>query len=196
MESLVKPSLDPAIAERIVSELAAAERPLIYAGGGVLLSRATAELAAFVDHMGIPVAHSLMGKGALPDDHPLVLGMTGFWGTELVNQSCLAADWILALGTRFKEADSSSWYPGYTFDIPGAKLIHIDIEPSEIGRNFPVEIGAIADLRSALSVLNDAARKLLPRGKQQARDRCRKSPSSAASSSVATGKWSRATRFR
>ena len=167
VESLVKPSLDPAVAERIVSELAAAERPLIYAGGGVLLSRATAELATFVDHMGIPVAHSLMGKGALPDDHPLVLGMTGFWGTELVNQSCLAADWILALGARFKEADSSSWYPGYTFDIPGAKLIHIDIEPSEIGRNFPVEIGAIADLRSALSTLNDTARKLLPRGKQR-----------------------------
>jgi acetolactate synthase-1/2/3 large subunit len=166
-DTLVRPSLDPATADRIVSALAAAERPLIYAGGGVLLSRASAELAAFVDHMGIPMAHSLMGKGALPDDHPLVLGMTGFWGTELVNQACLAADWILAVGARFKEADSSSWYPGYTFDIPGAKLIHIDIEPSEIGRNFPVEIGAIADLKSALSALNDSARKLLPRGKQR-----------------------------
>ena len=108
-----------------------------------------AELAAFVDHMRIPVAHSLMGKGALPDDHPLVLGMTGFWGTELVNGRALIADWILALGTRFKEADSSSWYPGYTFNIPATKLIHIDIEPSEIGRNFPVEIGAVADLRNA-----------------------------------------------
>ena len=69
----------------------------------------------FVDHMQIPVAHSLMGKGMLPDDHPLVLGMTGFWGTELVNQTCLNADFIMAIGTRFKEADCSSWYPGYTF---------------------------------------------------------------------------------
>ena len=164
-QSIAGPSLDAATAERIVSALAAAERPVIYAGGGVLLSRASAELEAFAGHMGIPVAHSLMGKGALPDDHPLVLGMTGFWGTQLVNDTCLSADWILALGTRFKEADSSSWYAGYTFDIPPAKLIHVDIEPSEIGRNFPVEIGAVADLRCALPLLNEAARKLLPRGK-------------------------------
>ena len=68
--------------------------------------------------MGVPVAHSLMGKGALSDDHPLVLGMTGFWGTSLVNQKTMGADVMLAIGTRFKEADSSSWYRGYTFDIP------------------------------------------------------------------------------
>jgi acetolactate synthase-1/2/3 large subunit len=92
--------------------------------------------------------------------------MTGFWGTRLVNDACLAADWILALGTRFKEADSSSWYAGYTFDIPPTKLIHIDIEPSEIGRNFPVEIGAVADISSALSILNDTARKLHLRWKR------------------------------
>jgi acetolactate synthase-1/2/3 large subunit len=159
-----RPSLDAAVAERIVAALAAAERPVVYAGGGVLLSRAADELMAFVDHMGIPVAHSLMGKGLLPDDHPLVLGMTGFWGTELVNQTCLAADWILALGTRFKEADSSSWYPGYTFDIPKTKLIHVDIEPGEIGRNYPAEIGAVADLRSALAALNECARRRVPKG--------------------------------
>ena len=61
-----------------------------------------------------------MGKGAVRDDHPLVMGMTGFWGTELVNQACLNADLVFAVGTRFKEADCSSWYPGYTFNI-GAK---------------------------------------------------------------------------
>ena len=72
--------------------------------------------------MGVPVAHSLMGKGALSDDHPLVLGMTGFWGTSLVNQKTLGADVILAIGTRFKEADSSSWYRRYTFDIPPTRL--------------------------------------------------------------------------
>jgi len=162
-ECPAKPSLDPAVAERIVTVLAAAERPVVYAGGGVLLSRAADELMAFVDHMGIPVAHSLMGKGVLPDDHPLVLGMTGFWGTELVNQTCLAADWILALGTRFKEADSSSWYPGYTFDIPKTRLIQVDIDPSEIGRNYPAEIGAVADLRNALTVLNECARRRVPK---------------------------------
>ena len=136
----------------------------MYVGGGIVLARASAELRQFVDHMTVPVAHSLMGKGALSDDHPLVLGMTGFWGTELVNKTCLEADVILAIGTRFKEADSSSWYPGYTFDIPGAKLIHIDIEPSEIGRNFPVELGVVADAKAALAMLTRVARERYPDG--------------------------------
>ena len=78
-----------------------------------------------------------MGKGVLSDDHPLTLGMTGFWGTQLVNDTCLAADVIFAIGTRFKEADSSSWYRDYTFNIPDTALIHIDIEPSEISRDLP-----------------------------------------------------------
>src|SRR6185437_11332161 len=129
------PAIDLAAARAIVEALGEARRPLIYAGGGVLLARASSELREFVDHTGIPVAHSLMGKGALPDDHPLVLGMSGFWGTQLVNDACMASDWVLGLGTRFKEADSSSWYCDYTFNIPPTRLAHIDIEPSEIGRN-------------------------------------------------------------
>ena len=130
----------------------------------MLLSRASDELRHFVDHMSVPVAHSLMGKGALSDDHPLVLGMTGFWGTQLVNDACLGADVILAIGTRFKEADSSSWYRDYTFNIPGTSLIHIDIEPSEISRAYPTEIGAVADARAALKVLNRIAREMYPDG--------------------------------
>ncbi|MGY9032022.1 MAG: thiamine pyrophosphate-binding protein, partial [Rhodobacterales bacterium] len=97
-----------------VQKLAEAEAPVAYVGGGILLAQASEELDAFVTHMGLPVAHSLMGKGALSDANPLVMGMTGFWGTELVNQSCLNADYIFAIGTRFKEADCSSWYPGFT----------------------------------------------------------------------------------
>ncbi len=161
---LRRPTLDRDSAVEIVEALAEAERPVLYVGGGILLSRASAELKELVDHMGIPVAHSLMGKGALSDDHPLVLGMTGFWGTSLVNQKTLAADLILAVGTRFKEADSSSWYRGYTFDIPPTRLLHIDIDPSEIGRNFPTEIGAVADAKAALRVLVDVARELYPNG--------------------------------
>ncbi len=159
-----RPTLDRETAVEIVTKLAEAERPVLYVGGGILLSRASVELEAFVDHMGIPVAHSLMGKGALSDDHPLVLGMTGFWGTSLVNETCLAADLVLAIGSRFKEADSSSWYRGYTFDIPPTRLMHIDIEPSEIGRNFPTEVGAVADARAALNLLNEVARELYPDG--------------------------------
>jgi len=158
--ALRKPSLDVSTAREIVIKMAEAREPLLYVGGGVVLADACEELRAFVDHLGIPVAHSLMGKGALPDDHPLLLGMSGFWGTKLVNDTCLAADWVLGLGTRFKEADCSSWYRDYTFNIPPTRLIHIDIEPSEIGRNFVTEIGAIADLKQALQVLNAVAREM------------------------------------
>ena len=117
--------------------------------------------------MSLPVAHSLMGKGALPDDHPLTLGMTGFWGTQYINDSCRNADLILGLGSRFKEADASSWYPEFTFDIPKTKLIQIDIEPSEIGRNYPVAIGVIADLKNALQTLYAVAKTKFPEGIQR-----------------------------
>jgi acetolactate synthase-1/2/3 large subunit len=130
----------------------------------VLLADATRELRALVDHLQLPVAHTLMGKGALPDDHPFVLGMTGFWGTRFINEQCRAADWILGLGTRFSEADCSSWEPAYTFRIPPTRLIQIDIDPTEIGRNYPVAIGAVADLKQALAALDRAARKLAPGG--------------------------------
>lgn len=162
--ALVKPSIDDETARRIVERLVGAENPVIYAGGGVLLARASDELRDFVDHLQIPVAHSLMGKGCLRDDHPLVLGMTGFWGTELVNRSCREADYVFAVATRFKEADCSSWYPGYTFNIPATKVIHIDIEPSEIGRNYPTEIGVVADAKAALHVLNRVAKEMHPDG--------------------------------
>lgn len=166
--ALKRPSIDDETAREIVLALAKADAPVAYVGGGILLARASEELREFVEHMGLPVAHSLMGKGALRDDHPLVMGMTGFWGTSLVNQSCLNADCIFAVGTRFKEADCSSWYPGYTFDIGGktdtTKVIHIDIEPQEIGRNYPTEIGAVADARAALRLLNRVAREICPEG--------------------------------
>lgn len=163
---LHKPSMDEAVAETIVRQLLEARTPAIYAGGGVLLADAAAELKAFVDHLSLPVAHSLMGKGALPDDHPLTLGMTGFWGTKFVNDKCLSADWVLGLGTRFAEADCSSWEKEFTFSFPPSKLIQIDIDPSEIGRNYPVDIGVVTDLKQALVVLNRVARRLLPSGKR------------------------------
>ncbi|MGH8169979.1 MAG: thiamine pyrophosphate-binding protein [Steroidobacteraceae bacterium] len=163
---LFRPDIDIDAARQIIQALATAHRPIIYAGGGVLLARASEELRQLAEHMGLPVAHSLMGKGALPDDHPLVLGMSGFWGTRLVNDACMAADWVLGVGTRFKEADSSSWYRDYTFNIPPTRLAHIDIEPSEIGRNFPTEIGAVADIKTALGTLCRVARELYPDGRK------------------------------
>jgi acetolactate synthase-1/2/3 large subunit len=162
--TLHKPSIDDPTAEKIVRELLAAKSPLLYVGGGLLLADAATEMRAFAEHLSLPVAHTLMGKGALPDDHPLILGMTGFWGTKFINDKCRSADWILALGTRFSEADCSSWENEYTFSIPPTKLIHIDIDPAEIGRNYPVAIGAMADVKQALAVLDRVARKIAPQG--------------------------------
>jgi len=166
--AIAKPSLDEAVAERIVQTLLGAKAPLLYVGGGILLADAAAELRELVEHLQLPVAHTLMGKGALPDDHPLILGMTGFWGTQYINDKCKAADWILALGTRFSEADCSSWEREYTFNFPPTQLIHIDIDPAELGRNYACAIGAMADLKEALKVLNRVARKLAPSGVKRA----------------------------
>jgi acetolactate synthase-1/2/3 large subunit len=167
-KKLLKPSISDATARSIIQTLLEAKNPLIYAGGGVILADAADELKTFVDHLNIPVAHSLMGKGVLPDDHDFTLGMTGFWGTQFVNDQCLKADWVFGLGTRFAEADCSSWEPEFTFNFASTRLIHIDIDPAEIGRNYPVEIGAVADLKQALIVLNRVAREMLPAGRSNA----------------------------
>lgn len=163
---LNKPSIDEVTARKIIETLVNAQNPLLYVGGGILLADAAQELRELVDHLNIPVAHSLMGKGAVSDDDPFTLGMTGFWGTKFINDKCKEADYIFALGTRFAEADSSSWESEYTFNFPPTKLIQIDIDPSEIGRNYPVEIGAVADLKQALTVLNRVAKELVPQGLQ------------------------------
>jgi len=168
---LHRPNLDVAVARKIVATLAQALKPLIYVGGGVASADAAGELRAFAEHMGIPVAHTLMGKGVMSDAHPLTLGMTGFWGTKFINDRCRSADFVLGLGTRFSEADCSSWYPEYTFSFPPSKLIHIDIDPQEIGRNFPVEIGAVADVKAAAATLLAVAKEMYPAGFDNAREK-------------------------
>ena len=162
---IARPSIDPATAERIVAALAAAERPVLYAGGGVLSARASAELAALAEALELPIAHSLMGKGVVREDHPLLLGMTGFWGTPIANEKCRTADLILAIGTRFAEANSSSWDPRFTFNVPPTRLMHVDADVAEIGRNFPTELGVVADAKLALTALAGAAKGLKPRSR-------------------------------
>ncbi|MGH9414461.1 MAG: thiamine pyrophosphate-binding protein [Terriglobales bacterium] len=157
---LEPPPLGESAAACMAEALAGARRPVLYAGGGVIAARAAASLRELAEALEIPVAHSLMGTGCLPSDHPLLLGMTGFWGTPIANEQCRSADLILALGTRFAEASSSSWDPRYSFAIPPSRLMQIDIDEREIGRNFPVELGAVADLRLALGSLAAAAHAL------------------------------------
>ncbi len=90
--AIARPTIDAGTAARIVDALAHAARPVLYVGGGVLSARATEELTALAEQINVPVAHTLMGKGCLREDHPLLLGQTGFWGTPLANDTCRAAD--------------------------------------------------------------------------------------------------------
>ena len=168
--AIAPPSIDPAAVSTIVQMLAEADRPVIYAGGGVLSARATTELAALADALEVPVAHSLMGKGCLREDHPLLLGMTGFWGTPIANDKCRTADVILAVGTRLAEASSSSWDPRFTFAAPPTRVIHIDADVAEIGRNLPTDIGVVADAKLALGALAEAARGRQHRGRGPLRE--------------------------
>ncbi|HEX6358089.1 thiamine pyrophosphate-binding protein [Actinophytocola sp.] len=158
------PALPKAEAERIAELLVGAERPLIYVGGGLRDESGRAALLKLAEHLDIPIAHSLMAKGTVDDRHPLVMGMTGFWGLDLTNKYTMDADVVLALATRFAETDASSWNADYTWHFPPAKLIQIDIDPAEIGRNYPVEIGAVADVRLAVEAIADAVVARSPQG--------------------------------
>lgn len=160
----VKPALDPAAAKAIAEKLVNAKNPVLHAGGGILLSQASEELAALAEFLDIPVSRTLMGQGCLSDRHPLMLGQTGFWGLESTHAFTVNADVILGLGTRFAEADSSSWYQGVTFDPDRTTFLQIDIDPTEIGRNYAVEIGAVADLKIALAQILDEVKKICPEG--------------------------------
>ena len=161
----LKPALDPAAAKAIAKKLVEAKNPVLHAGGGILLAQASEELAALAEFLDLPVSRTLAGQGCLSDQHPLMIGQTGFWGLEFTHSLTTNADVILGLGTRFGEADSSSWYQGVTFDPDKTTFLQIDIDPNEIGRNYPVEIGAIGDLKIGLAQILEEVKKICPKGK-------------------------------
>ena len=100
--------------------------------------------------MQIPVAASASGLGAIDCNHPLALGLVARAGHYQANHATRQADVLLAMGMRFDDRTSSSWIPGYSFTIPPTRLIHVDIDPEEIGRNYPVALGLMADVRTFL----------------------------------------------
>jgi acetolactate synthase-1/2/3 large subunit len=157
-----QPGLPADVAERIAALLLNADRPLVYVGGGLRRGPGLDALRSLIEHLDIPVVHSLMAKGTLPDDHPLLLGMPGFWGLEMTNRYTREADVVLALATRFAETDASSWDSRYTWQFPPGKLVQIDIDPAEIGRNYPVEVGAVADVSRAVQAINGAVHRRRP----------------------------------
>jgi len=135
---------------RAVEILIKAERPIILAGGGALISEAWEEIEGLSNILQAPVVTTIMGKSCFNEEKELSLGIIGTWGTMPANKATREADVILAIGTRFSETDSSSWLNGYTFSIPPTKLIQIDIDPYEIGKYYPVELGIIGDAKTVL----------------------------------------------
>ena len=133
-----------------VDILAQAKRPLIYAGGGSLLSEASAEIQAIAEQLGSPVITSLIAQSIIPNDHPLFGGVTGAVGTPTAHWLASHADAVLILGSRFSDMDSASWHPEMFFNAPPARLVQIDIDPTQVGRRFPVEVGIVADIRTVL----------------------------------------------
>ncbi len=129
--------------------LGSAQRPMIYAGGGIISGNASAELTALAERTRIPVALTLMGKGAMDELHPCCLGMLGMHGSAYANWAMNEADVILAVGVRFDDRVT-----GRLRDFaPRAQFIHIDIDPAEIGKNKPAHVPIVGDAARVLAAL-------------------------------------------
>ncbi|MEO3922526.1 glyoxylate carboligase [Micromonosporaceae bacterium B7E4] len=142
--------------ERALDMLLAAERPLILAGGGVIIGEATELLREVAEALSIPVQVTLMGKGAIPEDHDLFAGMTGIQTTQRFgNASFLESDLVLALGARFGDRHTGD-LETYRGD---RKFIHVDIEPTQLGKVFGPDLGIVSDTGAFLAALLDAVRR-------------------------------------
>jgi acetolactate synthase-1/2/3 large subunit len=133
--------------------LLAAQRPALFIGHGVTLAEASEELTALATRLDIPVISSPNGMGCLSMDDPLSVGFIGRNGAYPANQVGRHADLVLAIGARFDDRSSSSWVPGYSWNFPTTKLIHVDIDVTEVGRNYAVDLGIVADARVFLRQL-------------------------------------------
>ncbi|QEN07821.1 biosynthetic-type acetolactate synthase large subunit [Oceanispirochaeta crateris] len=141
----------PGQIKRAVKTLEHAKKPLIIAGGGIIASESFDVLRQFAEKANIPLTHTFMGKTALADNHPLNLGMCGYHGKVVSNQAIDQADVILALGARFSNRHTINLdtYPGHR------KIIHVDIDPAEIGKNVETLLPIVGDLKQILTRLND-----------------------------------------
>ena len=152
-----RPSLrarpDAALLERAGRLLRDAKRPAIVAGGGAHTSGAGPELVALAELIGAPIATTWQGKGVVPEDHELYAWHPGDIGASCANELLREADVVLAVGYRFVDWTASSYRHGVTYRFPESKLVQIDLDPQEIGKNYPVEVGLVADAKDALADL-------------------------------------------
>lgn len=136
-----------------VELLLAAERPVLFIGHGVALSEGAVELTALARALNVPVISSPNGMGCLDMRDPLSIGFIGRNGVYPANQAGRHADLVVAIGARFDDRSASSWLPGYSWNFPPTKLIHVDIDVGEIGRNYTPTLGIVADARTFLRQL-------------------------------------------
>jgi tartronate-semialdehyde synthase len=164
--AVYKPAASRRQIEKAMAMLDAAERPLIVAGGGVINADAADLLVEFAELTGVPVVPTLMGWGAIPDDHPLMAGMVGLQTSHRYgNATMLASDFVLGIGNRWANRHTGS-IETYT---KGRTFVHVDIEPTQIGRVFNPDYGIVSDAKAALEVFVAAARER--EGKGQLRNR-------------------------
>jgi len=139
----------PGQIKRAAKLIAGAKKPLIYAGGGVILSNASKELTTLAQKLSIPVTTTLMGLGCFPGTHPLFLGMLGMHGTFHANMAVTHCDALIAIGARFDDRVTGK----IESFSPHSKKIHIDIDPTSISKNVPVDIPIVGDARNILKTL-------------------------------------------
>ncbi len=169
-----KPRATPAQIEKALTMLQSAERPLIVAGGGIINADACELLVEFAEITGIPVIPTLMGWGAIPDDHPLMVGMVGLQTSHRYgNATLLASDFVFGIGNRWANRHTG----GVDVYTKGRRFVHIDIEPTQIGRVFMPDFGMVSDARAALESLVAVARERKANGALRDysawRDECR-----------------------
>lgn len=138
--------------EKAVKLIRDAKRPFIYFGGGIVIADAAAELIAFAETIDAPMGSSMMGLSAVPNDHPLFLGMTGMHGRFAASKVLSMSDLIIAVGTRFSDRATGN----KSEFSKNRKVLHIDIDPAEVGKNIPAYAALIGDVRQALTALTQA----------------------------------------
>ncbi len=157
-----KPAATRKQVEKALDMLLAAEKPLIVAGGGIINADASALLVEFAEVVGVPVIPTLMGWGSIPDDHPLMAGMVGLQTSHRYgNATMLASDFVLGIGNRWanRHTGSTEVY------CKGRKFVHVDIEPTQIGRVFSPDYGIVSDAKAALELFVEVAKEWKAAGK-------------------------------
>ena len=157
-----KPAATRAQVERALDMLAAAQRPLLVAGGGIVNADAADLLVEFAELLGVPVVPTLMGWGTIPDDHPLMAGMVGLQTSHRYgNATMLASDLVLGIGNRWANRHTG----GLEVYRRGRRFVHVDIEPTQIGRVFAPDLGIVSDAGAALALLVEVARERAAAGR-------------------------------